>query len=460
MYVAEMIDYPLGPTAGRVRLLEDRDHDGRYEQATVFASGLNFPNGVLAARGGVFVTAAPDLLFLRDTDGDGRGRRAARRVHRLCRREPAASRQRADVGTRQLDLRRQWPLGRRQCRRPNDPPDKAVSIRGRDFRFRPDGSAFEATSGQSQFGQASDDWGNRFLSWNTIPIRQALFDQDFLDRNPVAGRRGGARRSPSSSETGRVFPISPRPTNVQPRADRLLQRAVRADDLSRRRAGQRLYLGNAFVGESLTNLVHRRLLTPDGPSFVSRRSEHGREFLASSRSLVPPGLHDHRPRRGAVHRRFLSPLGRASAVRGRTLPARRGRLAPGRRARPDLWKVSRRKTRWPAAGNARCMSNQPTAAIGQISRIAQRLVARHGAAAARRAKRPAGPRRCSRVIVRRQPACRKPKLHALAALDGIAQLDDRHAAAGPRRRRRRVRQFAMKLAARRLAGLASSCARP
>ena len=71
MFVAEMIDYPLGPTAGQIRLLEDRDGDGRYEHATVFAEGLRFPNGVLAARGGVFVTAAPDILFLKDTDGDG-----------------------------------------------------------------------------------------------------------------------------------------------------------------------------------------------------------------------------------------------------------------------------------------------------------------------------------------------------------------------------------------------------
>ncbi len=30
-----------------------------------------------------------------------------------------------------------------EVRRRNDPPEKAVSIRGRDFRFRPDGSEFK-----------------------------------------------------------------------------------------------------------------------------------------------------------------------------------------------------------------------------------------------------------------------------------------------------------------------------
>src|SRR5205814_9749412 len=42
------------------------------------------------------------------------------------------------------------------------------------------------------------------------------------------------------------------------------------------------YYGNAFMGETLRNLVHRRVLEPDGPSFVARPVEQGREFLAST----------------------------------------------------------------------------------------------------------------------------------------------------------------------------------
>src|SRR5437016_3068008 len=47
LFVAEMLDYPNAQTSGRIRLLEDRDGDGRYETATVFADKLPFPNGVL-----------------------------------------------------------------------------------------------------------------------------------------------------------------------------------------------------------------------------------------------------------------------------------------------------------------------------------------------------------------------------------------------------------------------------
>src|SRR5580698_2932885 len=42
MYVAEMRDYPVGPTAGAIRRLVDADGDGHYERATIFADKLNF----------------------------------------------------------------------------------------------------------------------------------------------------------------------------------------------------------------------------------------------------------------------------------------------------------------------------------------------------------------------------------------------------------------------------------
>src|SRR5262249_44714673 len=70
-------------------------------------------------------------------------------------------------------------------RRPGDPPEKAVSINRSDFRFRPDGSAPpQAISGFSQFGQARDDWNNRFTNWNTIPMRHVVLEERYLSRNP------------------------------------------------------------------------------------------------------------------------------------------------------------------------------------------------------------------------------------------------------------------------------------
>jgi quinoprotein glucose dehydrogenase len=60
----------------RVRLVEDRDGDGKADHSTVFADGFNdladgIGAGVLARRGDVYFTCIPRLWRLRDRDGDG-----------------------------------------------------------------------------------------------------------------------------------------------------------------------------------------------------------------------------------------------------------------------------------------------------------------------------------------------------------------------------------------------------
>src|SRR4029453_1548302 len=76
-YVVEMRDSPYGfgsdrKPGGTVRLLEDTDADGRADRSTLFAEGLSFPTSIAAWNGGVLVTASPDILFLKDSNGDGK----------------------------------------------------------------------------------------------------------------------------------------------------------------------------------------------------------------------------------------------------------------------------------------------------------------------------------------------------------------------------------------------------
>jgi putative membrane-bound dehydrogenase-like protein len=75
-FVVEYRDYPSGPPAGspplsRVVRLNDADGDGHFESSAAVAEHLPFSQGILAARGGLLVTASPDLLLLTDADGDG-----------------------------------------------------------------------------------------------------------------------------------------------------------------------------------------------------------------------------------------------------------------------------------------------------------------------------------------------------------------------------------------------------
>ncbi len=79
LWVAESIEYPypgeFWPDGGgkdRIVILEDTDDDGRADEVTEFASGLNIPTALTFAAGGVIVQQAPQTLFLKDTDGDDR----------------------------------------------------------------------------------------------------------------------------------------------------------------------------------------------------------------------------------------------------------------------------------------------------------------------------------------------------------------------------------------------------
>jgi putative membrane-bound dehydrogenase-like protein len=75
-WIAESVDYPNekhAPGEGHdaIRILEDTDHDGVADHFTTFADKLSIPTSLCFARGGVIVASAPDVLFLKDTDGDG-----------------------------------------------------------------------------------------------------------------------------------------------------------------------------------------------------------------------------------------------------------------------------------------------------------------------------------------------------------------------------------------------------
>ena len=306
LFVAEMLDYPTAATSGRIRMLEDRDGDGRYERATVFADGLPFPNGVLPCYGGVLVTAAPDIWFLRDLDGDGR---AEQKEVALTGFGEGNTQLRVNGLTWGLDNWIYVANGRSdgEVRRPHDPPTRAVSIRRRDLRFTfvplhalgdrglreglgasmPWVSRFEPIAGSSQFGLPHDDWGNRFPSWNTIPIRHVVLEQQALDRNPYLAETSTVASILDMADGGRIFPISP----PQPRFNRESVAFFNASCGPLIERGGLLparYHGNAFVCEPLANLVHRRVLEPAGVTFIARRAEQGREFLASSDPAFRP----------------------------------------------------------------------------------------------------------------------------------------------------------------------------
>lgn len=74
LWVSTMETYPQylpGKKASdKILILEDTDGDGRADKRTVFADGLHVPTGLELGSGGVYVAQQPNLMFLKDTNGD------------------------------------------------------------------------------------------------------------------------------------------------------------------------------------------------------------------------------------------------------------------------------------------------------------------------------------------------------------------------------------------------------
>ena len=74
LWVAEAYTYPnrapQGKGKDKIVILEDKDGDGYFETRKVFIEGLNLVSGIEVGFGGVWVGAAPYLMFIPDKDGD------------------------------------------------------------------------------------------------------------------------------------------------------------------------------------------------------------------------------------------------------------------------------------------------------------------------------------------------------------------------------------------------------
>ncbi len=280
LYVVEMSDYPTAETGGKIKLFQDLDRDGVYEKSSTFVEGLKFPTGALAWNGGLLVTCAPEILFFKDADGDGRAEE-----RRVILTGFAEGNQQLRVNGLLWGLDN-WVYGANgrsggEIRRPQDASTLAVPIRRHDFRFRPATGEFQAIAGFSQFGLGRDDFNHRFLSWNTVPLRYAAIEEQDLNRNPHLTSGNSIALITEASDTGRVFPISAVPkTFNRERTDYFNASCgtmiFRGDGLGPN------YRGNAFMCEPLTNLVHRKTLQPRGATFVATREEVQQEFLAST----------------------------------------------------------------------------------------------------------------------------------------------------------------------------------
>src|SRR2546425_45696 len=74
LWVAEAYTYPVRAPEGkgkdRILVFEDTNGDGKFDRRTVFMEGLNLVSGLEVGFGGVWVGAAPNLIFIPMKAGD------------------------------------------------------------------------------------------------------------------------------------------------------------------------------------------------------------------------------------------------------------------------------------------------------------------------------------------------------------------------------------------------------
>ena len=292
LFVAENRGYPIGPKegekpAGVIALLEDADKDGQMDKRTVFADGLTFPNGVLPWEDGVIVTCAPDVLFLRDTDGDGVA--DERRLLLTGFATTGSTQLRVNAPTLGPDgmiyLAAGLSGGMVTCpEHPERPPLKMTS----DIRFHPKTLEVELIDGKSQYGMSFDRAGNRFICMNRVPVQHVVFDSKWLKRNPRlafsetvqdCNERDAFNGINGGHDGVRLFPISSNITTADGHAGSFSAACGV-------KVWQGFGLTPACDGVVLScdptgNLVHADRLVPRGATFAASPLFPGRELLAS-----------------------------------------------------------------------------------------------------------------------------------------------------------------------------------
>jgi uncharacterized protein len=291
LWVIEAIDYPNtvlngAPGDDRIKICEDTNGDGRADKFTIFADHLNVPTSLTFANGGVVVTATPNILFLKDTDGDGK----------------------ADV--RQV-LSTGWGIADTHAQPSNlqyGPDNRVWGVVGYSgfngqmngktmrftqgvYRFKPDGSDFEFVTGSTNntwglgFSETFDVFGS--TANNDPSFYVAIPNRYFNDTEGLPPAIMGARASGPGYQSAAAFyavhPTTPYIRQVDVQGG---YTAAAGHHLYTARAFPKEYWNRiAFIAEPTAHLVGQGILENQGAGFVTR---DGWNLVSGAEEWVAP----------------------------------------------------------------------------------------------------------------------------------------------------------------------------
>lgn len=289
-YVLEFHSYPHNWTGvDRIVQLRDTDGDGEMDESVVFKDSLVQSMGIMRWKDGLIVTAPPNVIYLEDSDGDGRAE-----VERVLLTGFHQGDGESDVNnpTYGLDNWIYLANGPRSDRdiqyaeRPGGPRIPADATR-RNVRFRPDTYELEAQSGRSQYGLTFDRWGHALYNSNRNHVYEEVVAARYLERNPELIVSGATESISDHGAATQVFPITTDPE---------YQILTEIGEITSA-CGITFYDGGIFPGdfenvsftaEPAHNLVHVDRLERGGPALTASRQRPHNEFLASTDAAFRP----------------------------------------------------------------------------------------------------------------------------------------------------------------------------
>lgn len=303
MYVVEMHGYPLDRSGtGKIILLSDSNADGVMDKRTVFAEGLELPNSIMRWKKGVLVTDAPNVLYLEDTNGDGKADVKDTLLTGFALTNPQHNVNNPVYGLDNwIYLAHQGSVSTQKYK--EDFGDEGSEIvftsspssprlpknaNGLSVRFRPDQKQIEMMASNCQFGHTFDEWGHWFGCNNSNQGYQEVIANRYFKRNPALPISDAVQDMSDHLNAPEVFP-----TTIHP--DRQLLSGVGVMTAG---SGLTAYLGGefpepynknvTFIAEPVYNLVHVDVLKDSGTSFIASRILEQKEFLSSTDAWARP----------------------------------------------------------------------------------------------------------------------------------------------------------------------------
>ncbi|MBX6312248.1 MAG: HEAT repeat domain-containing protein [Isosphaeraceae bacterium] len=260
----------------RIVRLEDTDGDGRFDQRTVFADRMMFPEGCMWFDGSLYVAAPPSIWKLTDTDGDGVADRREEWFQGKTLTGCANDLHGPYLGPDGWIYWCKGAFAKQTYERPGKPP--FVTRAAHIFRCRPDGSGIEPV----MTGGMDNPVDVVFT-----PGGERIFTTTFFQR-PEGGRRDGLIHAIYGGVYGKVHDVIEEHPRTSPDVMPVLTHLGPAAPCGLTRYESAVfgasYRDNLFACLFNLQKVTRHVLRPEGATFTTSDED----FLVSNNKDFHP----------------------------------------------------------------------------------------------------------------------------------------------------------------------------